>query len=132
MTLHYAAPEQISGAPISIATDVWALGVLGCELLTGKRPFGGKPRELENAILHEEPARPPGLPADLATIVLKALKKAPAERYASTADSFSDDLGRWLADEPVLASTRHPWYWPAFVMRYKIAVRDWRGSCSRS
>jgi eukaryotic-like serine/threonine-protein kinase len=109
MTLHYAAPEQISGAPISIATDVWALGVLLYQVLTGERPFSGKPRELENAILHAEPARPQGLPADLATIVLKALKKAPAERYA-TANAFSEDLGRWLANEPVLAQPDSPWY----------------------
>jgi len=122
MTLHYAAPEQISGAPISIATDVWALGVLLYEVLTGKRPFSGKPRELENAILHEEPARPQGLPADLATIVLKALKKAPAERYA-TADAFSEDLGRWLANEPVLAQADSAWYrLRKFATRYKIAV----------
>ena len=52
-------------------------------MLTGKQPFSGKARELENAILHEEPTRPQGLPADLVTILLKTLKKEPAERYAN-------------------------------------------------
>jgi len=122
MTLHYAAPEQISGAPISIATDVWALGVLLHEVLTGQRPFAGKQRGLENAILTEEPTNPPGLPADLATIVLKALKKAPAERYA-TVEALSADLDRWLADEPVLAQADSAWYRAGkFVRRHKAGV----------
>ena len=122
MTLHYAAPEQISGEPISIATDVWALGVLLHEVLTGRRPFSGKARDLEEAILHQEPAKPAALPADLATIVLKALKKAPADRYA-TADAFIADLDRWLADEPVLAQADSAWYRARkFASRHRAGV----------
>jgi serine/threonine protein kinase len=102
LTLGYAAPEQIVGAPVSTATDVWALGVLLYELLAGVRPFHGPVRELEQAILTAEPARPPGLSADLITVLLKALKKAPAERYATVA-AMADDLRRWLAGEAVLA-----------------------------
>ncbi len=122
MTLHYAAPEQIMGAPISIATDVWALGALLYEVLTGKRAFVGKQRELELAILNNEPARPPGLPADLATIVLKALKKSPGERYA-TVDALSEDLNRWLAGEPVLAQPDRLGYRVRkFVGRHRVPV----------
>ena len=122
MTLHYAAPEQVMGAPVSIATDVWALGVLLYEVLTGERPFTGKPRDLEHAILNEGPPRPPGLPADLATIVLKALKKVPAERYA-TVNALAEDLERWLCNEPVLAQPDSAWYRTRkFVSRNKSAV----------
>ena len=102
LTLEYAAPEQVSGTAVSTATDVYALGVLLYELLSGQRPFGGTRREMEAAILATEPLRPSALPPDLATIVLKALKKAPAERFA-TVNAMAEDLGRWLRGEPVLA-----------------------------
>ena len=122
MTLHYAAPEQISGAPISIATDIWALGVLGHELLVGKRPFSGKPHELEVAILGADPPRPAQIPGDLATILLKALKKLPSERYA-TADAFAEDLRRWGSGEPVLAQPDRLGYrMRKFVGRHRVGV----------
>jgi serine/threonine protein kinase len=110
LTLDYAAPEQLSGAPISTATDVYALGVLLYELLARQRPFRPTIRaELERAIAQSEPARPRlsrdgpiarlarGLASDLDTIVLKALKKAPAERYA-TINALAEDLERRRAE----------------------------------
>ncbi|MEO8346971.1 MAG: serine/threonine-protein kinase [Betaproteobacteria bacterium] len=109
LTLGYAAPEQVSGAPVSTATDVYALGALLYELLAGTRPFVGSRRAMEEAVLTQEPVRPKGAPVDLATIVLKALKKLPAERYA-TADAFGEDLGRWLAGETVRAQPDSAWY----------------------
>jgi len=122
LTLDYAAPEQVSGAPISIATDVWALGVLLYQLLAGQRPFAGTRHEVEHAILTQEPARPKALPTDLATIVLKALKKAPAERYA-TVNALAEDLGRWQRNEPVLAQADRLGYrLRKFIGRYRLPV----------
>jgi tetratricopeptide (TPR) repeat protein len=135
LTLHYAAPEQIFGKPISIATDVWALGVLLYELTTGKRPFAAADRNaLEHAVLEDDPVRPSrcrsgcmaslasGLAADIDTIILKALKKLPAERYP-TVSAFADDLDRWLRGEPVMAQKDSAWYrGRKFVGRHRWAV----------
>jgi len=122
LTPAYAAPEQVAGAPVSTATDVWALGVLAYELLAGRRPFEGERRVLEQAILAQEPARPRSLAGDLATVLLKALKKAPPERYA-TADAFAEDLRRWLDGRPVHAQPDSAWYRTRrFVGRNKVAV----------
>ena len=135
LTLRYAAPEQIRAEPISIATDVWALGVLAYELVCGQRPFDGSDRtQLQIDILHTEPARPSQrqvgvirqLPASLArdldTMLLKALKKAPAERYR-TVNAFAEDLSRWACGEPVLAQPDSRWYRLAkFVGRNRLAV----------
>ncbi|MEO5882266.1 MAG: serine/threonine-protein kinase [Caldimonas sp.] len=122
LTLSYAAPEQISGAPVSTATDVYALGALMFELLVGQRPFTGNRQEIERAILADEPPYPAMLPSDMATIVLKALKKRPEERYA-TADALSADLGRWLRHEAVLAQPDR-WLYRSrkFVRRHRLAV----------
>ncbi len=110
----YMAPEQVlpiepSGAKrdVSPATDVWALGVVLYELLTGQRPFSGStPSELSRAILEAVPMKPRKLagnvPRDLEKICLKCLEKSPAHRYASGKE-LADDLGRWLNDEPVTA-----------------------------
>jgi len=122
LTLPYAAPEQILGGAISTATDVYALGVMLYELLCGERPFRpahGSRAALEEAILNTEPPAPSriaggrGLVAllrgDLDTIVMKALKKAPLERYES-ATAFADDLRRFLAHQPVRAQRDSRWY----------------------
>lgn len=122
LTLGYAAPEQISGLPVSTATDVHALGVLLYELLSGQRPFTGGPREVEQAIVSQDPARLRSLPDDLATIVHKALKKDPTERYA-TVSALSDDLGRWLRGEPVVAQPdRWGYRTRKFVARHRWPV----------
>lgn len=125
MTLDYASPEQIRGEPLGTASDVYACGVLLYELLIGKRPYKlkrGSRAELEEAILGADVSRPSTaiaaqvatdcqnttgslkrkLSGDLDTIVLKALKKNPAERYAS-AMALQDDIERYLRDEPVMA-----------------------------
>ncbi len=135
LTLHYAAPEQVAGLPISIATDVWALGIVLYELLADQRPFEKVDRpSLENALLTLDPSRPSqcasgpiaglskAMASDLDTIVLKALKKAPAERYA-TVSALADDLDRWLRGEVVLAQPDSTWYRTRkFVGRHKVVV----------
>ena len=88
-------------------TDVYALGATLYELLTGRPAFGGRNRaEVLRAIAFEEPVPPRRLdraiPAELETVVLKALAKDPADRYA-TAGELADDLRRWLNGRPVRA-----------------------------
>lgn len=119
MTLDYASPEQIRGETLTTASDVYSSGVLLYELLTGKRPYKlkrGSRAELEEAILTSDVSRPSAalmhepvsrssrhsLRGDLDTITLKALKKNPADRYAS-ATALYDDIERFLRREPVLA-----------------------------
>src|SRR5678815_3190022 len=100
---------------ISTATDVYALGVLLYELLARQRPYRTMTRrELERAVVQSEPARPSqqkdspmarlprGQASDLDTIVLKALKKEPSQRYTSVT-GLAADLDRWLDGEPVQA-----------------------------
>ncbi|HEX6576539.1 MAG TPA: serine/threonine-protein kinase, partial [Gemmatimonadaceae bacterium] len=104
MTPEYAAPEQIRGEPASTLTDVYQLGVVLFELLTGSLPFGRRGRsayELERAILNDDP-RAPSLSGDLDAIILKALQKEPENRYASV-DAFADDIRRHLSSHPVQA-----------------------------
>jgi serine/threonine protein kinase len=126
LTPHYASPEQIRGETLGPTTDVYSLGVLLYELLSGQRPYeltGSTRGALEQAILSTEPRRPsevvtqkprtgdtgssPQTPrsrlrGDLDTIVLKALKKTPTERYP-TAGAFAADLQHYLRHEAVTA-----------------------------
>jgi tetratricopeptide (TPR) repeat protein len=112
LTPEYAAPEQLTGDPITTATDVYALGLLLYVLLGGTRlgvAQAGSAAELIKAVLETDLPRlsevaPNGdaLRGDLETIVAKALKKAPGERYA-TAAAMADDLRRFLRHEPVAA-----------------------------
>jgi serine/threonine protein kinase len=108
-TLRYMSPEQALAnlALVDHRTDVYSLGATLYELLTLEPAFPGRDRqELLRQIGFEEP-RPPrslnrAVPAELETIVLKAMEKNPAERYA-TAQELADDLERWLKDEPIRA-----------------------------
>ncbi|HEY6514086.1 MAG TPA: protein kinase [Burkholderiaceae bacterium] len=134
LTPEYAAPEQLLGRPVGTAADVYALGVLLYELLADTRPYR-VPRDsraaIEEAVLHAEPPRlssaaPPArrraLRGDLDTIVLKALKKDPALRYA-TVDALAEDLQRHLDHRPVLAQPDSVVYQLLkFVRRHQLEV----------
>jgi serine/threonine-protein kinase len=132
LTPKYAAPEQVTGRPITTATDVYALGVILFELLTGMHPTGSDartPAEFVKAISDREPLRASAalgrsadndirtraaarattperlrrmLSGDLETILRRALKPDAAERYASVSE-FADDLRRWLEHRPIAA-----------------------------
>ena len=135
LSLAYASPEQVSGEPLGVGSDVYSLAVVLFELLTGARPYAPSRESrgaLEDAILHSDPRRPSeaagdaacrrALRGDLDTILLKALKKAPGERYA-TANAFAEDLERFLQDRPVRARRDSTAYrLRKFVGRNKLAV----------
>jgi eukaryotic-like serine/threonine-protein kinase len=135
MTPDYAAPEQIRGDAVTTATDVWALGVILHELLTGVRPYRrtlDSPGNVERLILEAAPQRPStssGDPAlrrrlkgDLDAIVLKALRRQPEERYPS-AEALAADVRRHLEGLPVLARGDAASYLlRSFVRRYRVAV----------
>jgi serine/threonine protein kinase/Tfp pilus assembly protein PilF len=118
MTREYASPEQIRGFSITTATDVYALGIVLYELLTRQHPFEALRPDflaLEHAVCEMEPQPPSaaacGLPdvgvaeqlrGDLDSIILKAVRKEPGERYVS-AEHFSEDLSLYLDGFPVMA-----------------------------
>jgi serine/threonine-protein kinase len=110
----YMAPEQAEGRLdlLSPATDVYGLGAVLYEILTGGPPFTGPSDEVVRRVAREEPPRPrqcvPATPAALEAVCLKALAKKPAERYPS-ATELAREVERWLADEPVRA-WREPWH----------------------
>jgi tetratricopeptide (TPR) repeat protein len=140
LTPEYASPEQVTGGPITTATDVYALGVLLFRLLAGSHPTGEPARstaEYLRAIVDTEPRRlsaeitgaeargssPERLrrlyAGDLGNIVAKALRKRPEERYVSVG-AFADDLRRYLGHQPVQARP-DTWGYRArkFLRRYR-------------
>lgn len=140
-TPQYAAPEQIQQGDVTTATDVYALGVLLYQLLGGRHPTADDTQthlDRLKAVVELVPKRLSEvaggqldpviarqaklLKGDLDTIVAKALKKSPAERYAN-AEQFSADLNHWLQHEPITARPDTRWYvLGRFVRRHRLAV----------
>ncbi len=136
MTPDYAAPEQIAGKPVTVATDLYSLGVVLYELLTGQRPYRlgrQSAAALEEAILaadvplasarvHGNRALARQLRGNLDSLLVKALQKDPAQRYTS-AEAFAADVQRHLDGETVLAQAANRGYrLVKFVRRHRLAL----------
>lgn len=134
-TPEYASPEQLRHEPVTTLSDVYALGVVLYELLTGSRPFdlrGLSPASIEQKLSHETPPRPGDrmddprqarlIRGDLDTIILKALAAEPRRRYASVRE-LADDIRRWQENEPVRARPDR-WTYRAskFAQRHRVGV----------
>jgi eukaryotic-like serine/threonine-protein kinase len=135
MTPEYASPEQVRGVAVTTATDVYSLGVILYELLAGRLPYAFETRsavEVERVVATTDPPSPSAVAAeptmarrltgDLDVIVLKALEKEPARRYASV-EQFAADIRRHLEGAPILARPQ-TWRYRSgrFVRRNRIAV----------
>jgi eukaryotic-like serine/threonine-protein kinase len=146
MTPRYASPEQLTGQPLTIACDVYQLGVVFYELICGEHPYELKvasPAQLEHAILEVDPRAPSrrhltptaaesrgttvkalrrGLSPELDAIALRCLAKKPFGRYSSV-DALLADVDRWLAGEAVLARSPGAWYrMRKFAARHRVGV----------
>ncbi|MGI8436047.1 MAG: protein kinase domain-containing protein [Chthoniobacterales bacterium] len=140
MTPEYASPEQVKGGKITTSSDVYSLGVLLYELLTGQKPYrltSLSVQDLESAIIDQIPERPSAallsdqkseikdqksLTGDLDNIILMALRKEPERRYP-TVERFSEDIRRHLAGLPVSARKAVLSYRAQkFIQRHKTGV----------
>ncbi len=137
LTPEYASPEQLLGMPVTIATDVYGLGLMLYQLLSGELPFDAKTKaspELRELICHTEPDAPSRmakqhghanagrLEGDLDNIVLMALRKEPERRYETVRD-FASDIRRHLERRPVIARAPSlPYRFGKFVSRNRVGV----------
>lgn len=149
MTPEYASPEQVHGESITTSTDVYALGLILCEILTGSLPYsvsGKSTIEIGSIISERSPAKPSSivgseqslktdygrginpnqikkqLKGDLDNIVLKSLRKEPERRYGS-ADQLLQDIRHFQKNEPISARTENPGYLvKKFIQRNRTAV----------
>ncbi len=135
LTLDYASPEQVRGAPLGTSSDVYSLGVVAYELLSGEPPYKlerGTAAQMEQAIASAQPAlasvAAPAtatkklLRGDLDAILNASLKKEPQERYA-TVVALAEDLGRHMSGRPVLAQPDSAAYrLRKFVRRHRVGV----------
>jgi eukaryotic-like serine/threonine-protein kinase len=134
ITPEFAAPERVRGEPATTLTDVYQLGALLYRLLAGHAPFAGRTQmaDLQAAVLRLDPQPPSvrvadaafarALRGDLDAIVMKALRKEPAERYAS-AHELAEDLRRWQRGEPVIARRQTlPYLARRFIRRHRAAI----------
>lgn len=134
-TPSYMAPEQAAGSKeVGEAADLWALGAILYEMVTGRPPFQGATiHETFDQVMHQEPVSPrrlqPRLPRDLETISLKCLAKDPRRRYASAA-ALAEDLQRFLHGEPIharpVSRAERLWRWsqrnPALASMASLAM----------
>ena len=132
LTPEYSSPEQIRREPITTATDVFALGILLYELLSGSHPFarnGRLPHEVMRAICEDDPVPPSAavvgrdaklVRGDLDTIALTAMRRQPLWRYPSV-EQLAEDVRRYRRGWPILAKGNRRWY-----RTRKFARRHWR------
>ena len=137
LTPQYACPEQVRGEPVTVASDIYSLGAVLYELLTGVRPHVFPeltPQVIEKVVCERDVIAPSEavrrdnaklaarLRGDLDTIVLRAMHKEPSRRY-ETVEQFAEDIRRYLSDQPITARPDHFVYRSRkFLRRNRLAV----------